>query len=312
MGEWWDVPRQDRRTNDRDFWIELTRDRYRTQAGRSASSNGSDRGRVGTVGRLSARARATGRPDPGLPIPSRGRKPDRPSAVGGGRETGPAKPLDPPSRPERGARPRGGPQEDPAGDAPSAGPRLQHLPARRPLHRPDAGRRDPVPRRTVRPERPRQRLGVPGVRAEDAAGRRLVHAPGRLRPRGGHLRGVRAEEDPDRSGADRVPPAPRGAEAPPEGRVPDRARPPEEAVARVDRGPAGRVDTRGHIGRSGRELDRRMGRRKTRRDDANGTFLSQHLAIPSLRVEGLGFIRPRFLAVAFFGFFASVAYLAYS
>ncbi len=55
-----------------------------------------------------------------------------------------------------------------------------------------------------------------------------------------------------------------------------------------------------------------MGRRKTRRDDANGTFLSQHLAIPSLRVEGLGFIRPRFLAVAFFGFFASVAYLAYS
>src|SRR5947207_4705610 len=156
MGEWWDVPRQDRRTNDRDFWIELTRDRYRTQAGRSASSNGSDRGRVGTVGRLSARARATGRPDPGLPIPSRGRKPDRPSAVGGGRETGPAKPLDPPSRPERGARPRGGPQEDPAGDAPSAGPRLQHLPARRPLHRPDAGRRDPVRRRRVRPERPRQ------------------------------------------------------------------------------------------------------------------------------------------------------------
>ena len=55
-----------------------------------------------------------------------------------------------------------------------------------------------------------------------------------------------------------------------------------------------------------------MGRRKTSRDDANGTFLSHHLAIPSLRVEGLGFIRPRFLAVAFFGFFASVAYLAYS
>ena len=65
------------------------------------------------------------------------------------------------------------------------------------------------------------------------------------------------------------------------------------------------------MGRPGPKLDRRVGGANTSRRRKRNVLIPLSCNT-FLAGEGLGLVRPRFLAIAFFGFFASVGYLAYS
>src|SRR5207253_2180875 len=125
---------------------------------------------------------------------------------------------------------------------------------------------------------------------------------------------VRLARHPDPRDPDPVRPADRRTQAPPEGGVPDRARPAEETPALLVASDGRKEGIMGSVVRARPRVRVGFPRKPRASGRRDGTFLFMDSTIPSNagRVREMSFVRPRYLAVAFSAFFGIVAYLAWS